>query len=334
MDQKEFIKVLQKYRQGIATPEERKLVDDWDLALDKEDISEHLPDESEMLAHVEPIIQRHMAKGKERHIMTRYSVGIAASLLLAIVSYFIVDNSFLHDNSTASENKASAATWEEIANDTKATQRIVLRDGSVVLLEPNSQLKYPTLFSSSERTVHLEGQAFFEVSHDSNHPFFVYANEVTTKVLGTSFMVKALPGDREITVAVRTGKVSVFTKKDSADLRQQSNFILTPNQQVVYDRKEEKISRTIVDVPVPLLSDKDLKGIKFEEASVSEIFKAMERMYRIDLIFDEEKFSTCILTTTIADDGLYKKLDIICRAVGGEYKIKENRIVIDGVGCK
>lgn len=333
MEQKEFIKILQKYREGKATPEEQQLIDGWYLAMGKEESNEDLPDEPELIAHIEPIIQDHIQRGKQRRMRRWYPVGIAASLLFAIASYFIVNNTFSPANWSSSREKIQYSSWKVIINNGETVQRIALADSSVVFLEPKSQLKYPVLFSNAERVVRLEGQAFFEVSHDVKRPFFVYANEVTTKVLGTSFMVKALPGDQEITVAVRTGRVSVFTKKDSADIRQQSDFILTPNQQVVYDRKEEKISRTIVAVPVPLLSDKELKK-KFEEASVSEIFKAIERMYGIDLVFDEEKLSACELSTTITDDGLYKKLEIICRAVGGEYRLDGNKIVIDGAGCK
>ncbi len=334
MEQKEFIKILQRYRQGRATPAEKRLVDAWYLAMGKEDIGEHLPDESELLAHFEPIIENHIRKRKQRHIRPWHTVGIAASLLFAIVSYFFLSNRFAPKNWTSPEKEIQSVSWNQIENNSGIIQRILLCDSSVVLLEPKSQLRYPTLFPSSERAVYLEGQAFFEVSHDAQRPFFVYANEVTTKVLGTSFMIKALPGDQEITVAVRTGRVSVFTKNESANTRQQGNIILTPNQQIVYDRAEEKISRMIVDSPLPLVSDEEIKHIKFEAASVSEIFKAIEWVYGIDLVFDEEKFSACELSTTITEDGLYKKLDIICQAVGSEYKLEGNQILIVGTGCK
>lgn len=334
MEQNEFVKILQKYKRGEATPEEKQLVDTWYQAMGKEDNSEHLPDESELFAQMNPVVQKHIRRGKQRHIRPWYAVGIAASLLMAVASYFILSNGFLPFHPSASKEDSQADSWKSIVNNGEVSQRITLGDGSVVLLEPRGQLKYPALFGSAKRVVYLEGQAFFEISHDATRPFFVHANEVTTKVLGTSFMIKALPGDPEITVSVRTGKVSVFTRSDSSDVQPQDNFILTPNQRIIYDRREERISRAIVEVPVPLLSDEELKRIKFEEASVSEIFKTIERVYGIDLVFDEHKFSACELTTTITEDGLYKKLDIICRAVGGEYRVEGNRIVIDGAGCK
>jgi hypothetical protein len=73
--------------------------------------------------------------------------------------------------------------------------------------------------------------------------------------------------------------------------------------------------------------------MRFEEAPVAEIFKALEKAYGVNIEFDELIFSSCELTTVVADEGLYSRLDIICDAIGTSYTLHEDRIVISGTGC-
>src|SRR5690606_23322087 len=123
------------------------------------------------------------------------------------------------------------------------------------------------------REVRLKGEAFFNVHRDPEKPFMVYADEVVTRVLGTSFNVRAYEDDGEITVAVRTGKVSVYAQKSNAAGEiEESETILTPNQQMVYHKLAEKISKQPVENPEILLPGSDLFSMHFENDEVSKIF--------------------------------------------------------------
>ena len=98
-----------------------------------------------------------------------------------------------------------------------------------------------------KREVHLEGEAFFEVAHDTLRPFFVYTGNITTKVLGTSFTVSAR--ENVVFVEVKTGRVSVTqTTQKSASPRHTltEEIILTPNQKAVYNGQQ--ILMAIVEV--------------------------------------------------------------------------------------
>ena len=97
----------------------------------------------------------------------------------------------------------------EQTNNSTISQVITLSDGSSVILQPNSKLSYPKIFTGNERKVYLSGEGFFEISKNRKKPFFVYANEIVTKVVGTSFRVKAYPDQPDVEVIVRTGKVKV-----------------------------------------------------------------------------------------------------------------------------
>ncbi|HMH21053.1 MAG TPA: FecR domain-containing protein [Puia sp.] len=85
-----------------------------------------------------------------------------------------------------------------------------LPDGSVVQLDPNSNLSYPSEFISDQRNIHLEGGAFFTVAPDPHKPFRVAVNGITVTVLGTSFRITSVSGRTEI--AVKTGSIEVAGK--------------------------------------------------------------------------------------------------------------------------
>jgi len=77
-------------------------------------------------------------------------------------------------------------------------------------LAPKSKITYPENFENDRRLVILSGEATFDISKDPTKPFLVMANEVTTKVLGTRFNVKAFEEMKDVVVSVQEGKVSVF----------------------------------------------------------------------------------------------------------------------------
>ena len=172
------------------------------------------------------------------------------------------------------------------------------------------------------------------MSHHAEKPFYVFANEIVTRVLGTSFKVRAFPEDRDITVAVKTGSVSVRKKKKTNSVLSDEDIVLMPNQQAVYSRHSDKIFRMLVKDPKVILPEEEMKNIiRFDGAPVSEIFQALEKMYGVAIVFDPEAFSSCSLTTSGSGQSLYQTLDIICEAIGATYVVEDVQVKINGMGC-
>jgi transmembrane sensor len=214
--------------------------------------------------------------------------------------------------------------------------RIELEDGSTVVLEKNSRITYPNHFGSYERKIILSGDAFFEIAKNSKKPFYVYANEVVTKVLGTSFRVQAFDDDKKVIVKVKTGKVSVFNQREvNLEDPETDALILLPNQQAIYSRNTENLNRRLVEEPIPIIqaSTKNLPN-NFDEAPISKFFDTLEKRYGIKIIFNEEVLSNCFITTKIRDESLHEQLDLICTIIGGTYKEVDAQIVIESKGCK
>lgn len=224
---------------------------------------------------------------------------------------------------------------KEIINTTTTSNLVVsMPDGSKAILKPNSRLSYNQSFTGSIREVYLSGEAFFDVKKNPKKPFLVYANGLTTKVLGTSFWVKAYEKDKQVTVLVKTGRVSVFAHKiaQSSD-PEIEGVVLTPNQRVVFGKETERLTRTLIEKPTLILSSQELRQFSFNNAPVTRIFSALEKAYGVDIVFDEEVMTNCFLTTSLTNETLFEKLDIICEGIEASYKVVDAQVIITSKGC-
>lgn len=335
-----FKEILARYNRGLATPEEKNLIDQWFLNLGKEedvsleaDAEHHL--ESKYWTTVNQHIQDTKIEGRQKAksiFLSWPAIAVAAALSLGIVAFV-----FLQGGPTTQKQKGITAPLAELGmkdveNNTATPALVALPDGSHITLQPRSKLRYLSAFDASQREVFLEGQAFFEVHRDVNRPFLVYTGEVVTRVLGTSFTVKAMPFSDNIIVAVKTGKVSVYTRDEiKQSLDKKNETILVPNQQAVYNRQENKVSRTLVEVPQPVIEE--VVKMHFDDAPVAEIFEALSRIYGVEVVYDANTLSKCTLTTSVLNGGIFNRLDIICKAIGATYTVEETRIRIEASGC-
>jgi ferric-dicitrate binding protein FerR (iron transport regulator) len=222
----------------------------------------------------------------------------------------------------------------ETINDSDKALRLVLSDRSVVILSPQSKLKYPSQFTGSDRKVYLTGEAIFSVTHTSQ-PFMVYTGEMVTKVLGTRFMVSAFEKDKKISVQVQSGKVSVYSTKPSSAVnsKEVKGVILTANQAAIFEKSVQQLSKTLVSNPVVVAKENKVVNYFYDEVPLPVIFKELEKGYGIPIQFDEQNFERCHITATLANETLFEKLDLLCKTVSASYEIVDGQITISGNGC-
>lgn len=227
----------------------------------------------------------------------------------------------------------------EKVNSTSQTIELALSDGSKISLSPKGRIRYPERFDGERREVFLEGEAFFDIAKDPEHPFLVYANGLVTKVLGTSFRIKAYGDSREVTVEVKTGKVSVFAQSDPhlkekvAD-KELQGVVLTPNQKIIYARNEVKMVKTLVEKPEIVVAKAEIPQFEFEDTPASDVFNTIARAYGIDILYDEALLKDCPLTARLDNQTLHDKLNIICKAVESSYEIVDGQVIIHSKGCR
>ncbi|MVM32023.1 DUF4974 domain-containing protein [Spirosoma sp. HMF4905] len=242
-------------------------------------------------------------------------------------------------DSYAHLTKTAPIPLQEKVNTSNHTMNVLLGDGSLITLRPKSRLSYPKQFSKTSRTVYLNGEAFFDVVRNPAKPFLIYANQTVTKVLGTSFLVRAFEEEKAVTVTVRTGRVSVYTKQDfekaqKSGLRRIEGIILTPNQQMTYNLNDGRLQKALVEKPTALIPESVSHEQVFEDTPVAKVFATVEQTYGVKLIYNEGDLSACLVNLTFLNENLLERLDIICETIGASYEVLDGQIVINSKGCK
>lgn len=337
MDRKAFRELLLRYVNGTATPEEKALVDHWyELlydhklpALKQEELDSI---EQEMWDHIGMEGNMKRAGGRKRIYYIAAAAVVAGFIIISSVLFTTMPKSFSYEQSRQ-QNKLT-----ESINNTAAPQRITLNDGSYVILQPASKIAY-SRFDSTKREIYLEGEAFFQVTKDPARPFYVYTNELVTKVLGTSFDVRAFPHDNTVKVLVHTGKVTVYQRRK--DQREQEMAkaraaIITPNQQVLYNRQQANLLKSIAAQPlvVNIGNTKSKEQSAFADAPASAVFMALQKAYGISIVFDEELMRHCSFTGVFTNESFFERINLVCKAIEATYEQADGQVIITGHDCE
>lgn len=261
----------------------------------------------------------------------------ASVLLLSGIGWVLKSQGWFHADAMHVAGIFANEKWVTAVTDKMEVRTVVLPDGSRVELKPGSSLRYPQNYGTHQRTVYLKGEGFFEVRKNPEMPFRVYANGLVTRVLGTSFNVQARDHDPNVTVAVRSGRVSVYSDqgrdKDTKD-PETKGLVLTANQQAIYRRASATLNKTLVADPVVQIPKENQTKFVFEDASAAVVFDALEVLYGIEVSYDGESLKDCRLTIHLDDENLFQKLEVICKVLEVDYKLIDAQVIIYGSGCR
>jgi transmembrane sensor len=206
-------------------------------------------------------------------------------------------------------------------------KRRVLRlpDGSAVTLNRNSRLEYAAAFAGASREVYLSGEAFFDIVRVPGKPFLVHTGKVTTRVLGTSFNIRAYPSDKAIEITVAHGKVLVTEEKVNRGL-------LTDAQQLRLEPGKDQYAFKKVDVAAVIAWRP--QEIHFDDIMLGDAARQIEQRFGRTVRFVNPLLKNCRLTATFyEDDGLDEIMTVICAISQSTWSDREKEIIIDGKGC-
>lgn len=341
MTKEEFQELLKRYREGSCSLEEIQQINYWFAKISDEDLDLN-PLEKEqinqrLLSNIGQVLPSATTQ-KSIRPSGFLMLKIAASLIIvALITYLLLPSNLVTPSNDIVQVAPSTDKIQH-TNNTKNILKILLPDSSSVELKPNSEISYSEKWDDKKREVHLTGEAFFEVVKDSKRPFYVYGGEVVTKVLGTSFSVKAAENAETIEVAVRTGKVSVYedshlpmTTQNATDA---SGVILTPNEKVEYFVKDNHWVTSLVEEPRPLPSANKAVEFVFSSTPINEIINSIEEAYSIDVIMENDASYSCTFTGDVSMMELYDILDVITKSTGTSYEVKGTKILITGRACE
>lgn len=151
---------------------------------------------------------------------------------------------------------------------------LTLADGTQVWLNAESRLEFPDHFTGDKREVRLQGEAYFEVKKDAKHPFIVYSDYLTTRVLGTAFNVRARSG-KDASVTLVSGRVQV----NSAD----ASRVLTQGQQASLSGTQLAVN-TVDTYPITQWKE---GFFYFDNQTLIGIMRELARWYGVNVSFDD-----------------------------------------------
>ncbi|NLI37012.1 MAG: DUF4974 domain-containing protein [Bacteroidales bacterium] len=160
-----------------------------------------------------------------------------------------------------------------IATPRGKSYKIILNDGTMVLLNAESKLIFPTSFVGKQRNVRLIGEAYFKVKHDTAHPFIVQTEKVNTRVLGTEFNLRAYPtSDTHVTLI--SGSVIVCNRSNNKAIK------LCPGQDAtLLGNKDFDITTVDTDYYVQWKDG----YFYFDDLPLVEVMKELGRWYNVDI---------------------------------------------------
>ena len=179
--------------------------------------------------------------------------------------------------------------------------QLLFQDGSKVYLNSNSHIRYPKKFSFFERKVYLEGEAWFEVSKEDNWPFVVDLNCLKVKVLGTKFNIKAYPGDENVNVALKEGKVNL-------ELASSKIINLAPGEKAIYNRTTNDCLVKTYDTNSKQ-NDWRTSKLIFKDTPLEEVLRVLSSTYHIHFKIEDEYLYKYTYTLTSDKKNLYKILN-------------------------
>lgn len=180
-------------------------------------------------------------------------------------------------------------------------------------------MNYPGKFIGVERKIQLEGEAFFEVSTDSLRPFLIYSDNVITRVLGTSFRIRAYE-DIPVEVSVLTGRVSVKLKEENA-----SELILLPNQKATYQKSIDLLKKGI-ELKGSALSIWKKETMTFDNQSIKEVIDVLNKEFKVNIAVEDEKLLDYVLKADFTDQSLPSILEMLQKSLGVEYELNNQQI--------
>ena len=220
------------------------------------------------------------------------------------------------------ENNSGASSkleYNTIETPNGGRYEIALPDGTHVWMNAASSLKYPASFASlKERRVELQGEAYFQVAKDKQHPFIVKTAQQEVKVLGTHFNINSYADEPEVRTTLLEGSVNV------SNLKSKNSKILKPGQQATVNGNDLKVSGADVD---QALSWKNGDFV-FVGEDLKAVMRQVARWYDVEIEYQGNINSSGVVSTISRTKKLSQVLKALQINQGIHFKVEGRRVLV------
>lgn len=287
---------------------------------------------------------RHIKEDESKQINYFKYFRVAASWLLI----FVLGSALTWWLTDRTEDAPAKITYRSIEVTTPLGARSIIRmpDSTQIWLNAGTTITYSQDYGIETRTLNLTGEAFFDVSKDTIHPFIINTQGIIVRALGTRFNVKSYPEERTISATLEEGKidVSILSLNDK-----NKSLLLKPKDKLIYN-KETNSSEKFTESPeskivpgeklkilmedVNVLSDvrtelytswKDQRWI-IDSEPLRTLAPMLERRFNLKIIFEDKQLMNYKFTGTIENETVNQLMNALRFTAPLDYKISRDTL--------
>jgi ferric-dicitrate binding protein FerR (iron transport regulator) len=284
-------------------------------------------------------IQKEAFEPGKSNSMFRKIVWMAASWIIIFAVGGILGKYISRDKQDSNEQSKITSISAPLGS----RSQVNLPDGTKVWLNAGSNISYNGNFGKSNRLINLSGEAYFDVKRNEKIPFYIKTlKNITVKVLGTAFNVKAYPEENYVETTVERGKVQVSKfqpeskKTNTITLLPKQKLKIEYNQQTLTDSNlskneensdtEEKKETLQSNVETKVYTSwKDGEWI-IDSEPLEYIAVIIERSYNVDIEFKDPELKKYVFTGILKDETLEQVLELIKLTAPIKYRIDKRTV--------
>ena len=303
--------ILIRYFENLTTDEENVRVVTWfnESESNKKEFASlknswvltNFVSDTEMLTGIKETKHRKPFRTKIINIAIRYAAVVIVAVLSTLTILYYGDK--LVDSRLAA-SREQVNSYNEIVVPRGQQAHLTLSDGTKIWINSKSKLIYPSNFEGKNRTVSLDGEAYFEVTKDVSRPFIVETGSIDIKVLGTSFNLSAYRDDKVCSVGLDEGLVSILSKSSNELTK------VRPGELMIYDKKSQMTKVSKADLSFQ--SSWKNGEIKFNRMSFYDLSKILERNYNVEFVFKNPKLKEMTFNGVFYE---YESIDSILKVL-------------------
>ena len=256
---------------------------------------------------------------------------------LAVGMVLVLGMLYLAYQHRLQESPLPEIVYEQVVKENPVGQKmtVFLVDGSQIILNAGSKVRFTKPFRPDRRLITLEGEAFFEVAKDSLRPFQVVSGGFTTTAVGTSFNIAAYPEDDRIEVSLLSGNVS-FTPVSVTPVRENEQpaerlpapemYYLMPGEQISYGKRQQVITKERFSTDKVLAWKEGV--IYWEKVDQATVVKTLERWYGVHIEVEGTCATAWEVTAKFNNQSLKSVLTSLSYTMGFDFEIAEDQVLI------
>lgn len=258
---------------------------------------------------------------------TKVNLGDEKSEIVVLKNQdaILINKDSVVENTPVKSQDAKQVALNEVTVPFGKKTTLVLADGTKVWLNAGSRFSFPQKFEGSHREVHLDGEAYFEVTKNKNQPFIVSTRDIDVEVLGTKFNLSAYQSDKFSETVLLEGAVKV---KDNGKYFN-AKLELKPNQKATYYTYNKELIRS--ESPDAIMQISWINGwYQFSNQNLITVLDKLERYYNIRFIYDATLESKAFPISGKLDlkGSINEVMAVLYKVAKINYQITDNKIII------